>query len=217
MKVALTGTRAEPLAEHLRAEGFEVQHCPLVRIEPFEGPPVRVADYDWVVLTSGNAVECLLARLEGDLPRVAAIGPRTADALRERGVEPDLVPRESTQEGLAAEFPRPPGRVLFAGAEGARDVLAKQLGADTLPLYRTVELRPQRFPEVDVVVLASPSAVRALAALRRDVQCVAIGPITAAEARRLGLTVAAEAESPTPEEIARAVKLAGSRSVSSRS
>ena len=217
MRVALTGTRAEPLAEHLRAEGFEVLHCPLVRVEPFEGPPVRLADYDWVVLTSRNAVECLFARLEGDLPRVAAIGPGTAEALRQRGVEPDLLPQESTQEGLVAEFPRSPGRVLFAGAERARDVLPTRLGADTLPLYRTVELRPQQFPEADVVVLASPSAARALAAVRRDVQCVAIGPITAAEARRLGLTVAAEAESPTPEEIAGAVKLAASRSVSSRS
>ena len=217
MKVALTGTCAEPLADRLRAEGFEVLHCPLVRVEPFEGPPVRVADYDWVVLTSRNAVECLFTRLEGDLPRVAAIGPGTAEALRERGVMPDLVPRESTQEGLVAEFPRPPGRVLFAGAEGARDVLAQRLAADTLPLYRTIELRPQRFPEADVVVLASPSAARALAAVRRDMQCVAIGPITAAEARRLGLTVAAEAESPTPEEMAGAVKLAASRSVSSRS
>ena len=217
MKVALTGTRAEPLAERLRAEGFEVVHCPLVRVEPFAGPPVRVADYDWVVLTSRNAVECLFARLEGDLPRTAVIGPGTADALRARGVQPDLVPREPTQEGLVAEFPRPPGRVLFAGAEGARGLLAERLAADTLPLYRTVELRPREFPAADVVVVASPSAARALAALRREAHCVAIGPITAEEARRVGLTVAAEADSPTPEEIAGAVKLAASRSVSSRS
>ena len=217
MKVALTGTRAEPLADRLRAEGFEVLHCPLVRVEPFEGPPVRVADYDWVVLTSRNAVECLFIRLEGDLPRVAAIGPGTAEALRERGVMPDLVPRESTQEGLVAEFPRPPGRVLFAGAEGARGVIAEELAADVLPLYRTVELDPADFPDADLVLLASPSAARALAAIRNDARCVAIGPITAAEARRLGLALAAEAEAPTPEDVTRAVKLAASRSVSSRS
>ena len=217
MKVALTGTRAEPFAENLRSEGFEVVHCPLIRIEPFDGPPVRVADYDWLVLTSRNAVECLFARLEGGLPRVAAIGPGTAEALRERGVEPAVIPRESTQEGLVAVLPEPVGRVLFAGAEGARGVIAEELVADVLPLYRSVELRPNVFPGADVVVLASPSAARALAAVAPDKACVAIGPITAGEARALGLAVAAEADSPTPEDVTRAVKLAASRSVSSRS
>jgi len=98
VKVALTGTRAEPLADLLRAELFEVLHRPLVRIEPFEGPPIRVADYDWLVLTSRNAVECLFRRLDGPLPRLAVIGPGTAQALRARGVEPTLVARRATQE-----------------------------------------------------------------------------------------------------------------------
>jgi uroporphyrinogen III methyltransferase/synthase len=217
VKVALTGTRTEPLADLLRAERFEVLHLPLVRIEPFEGPPIHAADYDWLVLTSRNAVECLFRRLEGPLPRVAVIGPGTAEALRAQGVEPTLAARRSTQEGLVEELPRPAGRVLFAGAEGARDVLVRELGADVLPLYRTVEVRPDDFPDVDVVVLASPSAARALVELRRDLSCVAIGPVTAEEARRLGLLVVAEAESPDPDGVAQAVKLAASRSVSSRS
>jgi uroporphyrinogen III methyltransferase/synthase len=217
LRVVLTGTRAEPLAGLLRAEGLDALHVPLIQIEAYEGPPVRVADYDWVVLTSRNAVECLFTRLEGKLPRVAAIGPATAEALRERGVEAALVARDSTQEGLVAEFPHPPGRVLFAGAEDAREVIADELAADVLPLYRTVELRPGEFPDADVVLLASPSAARALAAVRPDVRCVAIGPVTAAEARRLGLVVVTESQSPAPEDVARAVKLAASRSSSSRS
>jgi uroporphyrinogen III methyltransferase / synthase len=217
VKVALIGTRAGLLADLLRAELFEVLHRPLVRIEPFEGPPIRVADYDWLVLTSRNAVECLFRRLDGPLPRLAVIGPGTAEALRARGVEPTLVARRSTQEGLVEELPRPAGRVLFAGAEGARDVLVRELGADFLPLYRTVELRPDAFPDVDVVVLASPSAARALAVIRRDLPCVAVGPVTAEEARRLGLLLAAEADSPDPDGVAQAVKLAASRSISSRS
>ena len=217
MKVALTGTRAEPLAELLRADLFEVLHRPLVRIEPFEGPPIRVADYDWLVLTSRNAVECLFRRLDGPLPRLAVIGPGTAQALRARGVEPTLVARHSTQEGLVEELPRSVGRVLFAGAEGARDVLVRELGADFLPLYRTVELRPDDFPDADLVVLASPSAARALAVIRRDLPCIAVGPVTAEEARRLGLRLGAEAHSPDPDGVVQAVKLAASRSVSSRS
>jgi uroporphyrinogen-III synthase len=217
VKVALTGSRAEPLAAVLRAERFEVLHRPLVRIEPFEGPPIRAADYDWLVLTSRNAVECLFRRLDGPLPPVAVIGPGTAQALRAQGAEPTLIARHSTQEGLVEELPRPVGRVLFAGAEGARDVLVRELGADFLPLYRTVELRQDDFPDVDVVVLASPSAARALAEIRRDLPCVAVGPVTAEQARRSALLLVAEADSPDPDGVVQAVKLAASRSVSSRS
>jgi uroporphyrinogen III methyltransferase / synthase len=217
VKVALTGTRPRPLADRLRAAGFDVVHCPLVRVESLGDAPVRAEGYDWVVVTSRNGVECLFARLEGALPQVAAIGPGTADALRARGVEPALVPSRSTQEGLAAEVPRPTGRVLFAGAEGARDVLSRELGADFLPLYRTIEIHPPDFPDADIVVVASPSAARALAVVRRGALCVAIGPITAEELRTLGLRVAAEASAPTPDEVTQAVKLAASRSVSSRS
>jgi uroporphyrinogen-III synthase len=217
VKVALTGTHPGPFADRLRAEGFDVVHRPLIRIEAVDGPPLRTGGYDWLVLTSRNAVELLFARLEGPLPRVAVIGPGTAEALRARGVEPAVVARLSTQEGLLAELPQPTGRVLFAGAEGARDVLVRELGADFEPLYRTVELRPHDFPEVDVVVLASPSAARALASIRRDLPCVTVGSVTGKEARRCDLTVAAEAPSPDPEGVTQAVKLAASRSVSSRS
>jgi uroporphyrinogen-III synthase len=68
------------------------------------------------------------------------------------------------------------------------------LAADFLPLYRTVELTPENAPEVDVVLLASPSAARSFARTRaRAVPVVVIGPHTAAAARELGLDVAGEA------------------------
>lgn len=219
MRIVLTGTgkSARPLLGALQREGFDVQTCPLVAVEPIPGPALRASAYDWVLLTSGNAVEPLLERLEGSLPRVAVIGPGTAAALRARGIEPALVARRSTQEGLAEELPRPPGRVLFAGAEGARDTLVEELNADFVPLYRTVELRPKRFPEADLVVLASASAARSLAALGLSLPCVSIGPVTSAEARRLGLRVAAEAETHDLEGLVRAVKLAASPRPSSPS
>ncbi|MDQ4019142.1 MAG: uroporphyrinogen-III synthase, partial [Actinomycetota bacterium] len=198
-------TQSEPgatrTAERLRAAGFDVDVCPLIRIERLDGPPIRASSYDWVVVTSRNAVEPLLARVDGGLPRVAAIGPGTAETLREHGVEPAFVPRVATQEGLAAELPRPAGRVLLAAAEGARDVLVRELGGEYVPLYRTVELRPGRFPAADVVLLASASAARSFSALDVSLPCVAIGPVTAAEAEERGLEVLAEAETPTAEGV----------------
>jgi len=201
----------------LRADGIDAVSCPLVRIEPIPGGAIRPEGYDWLVLTSRSGVEALFRRLEGRVPRVAVVGPGTAEALRRHGVEPELVAPVSTQEGLAAALPRPAGRVLFAGAEGARGVVAAELGADFVPLYRTIELRPKRFPEADLVVLASGSAARSFAALAIDLPCVSIGPQTSAEARRHGLRVVAEAESHDADGLVQAVKLAASGIASSRS
>jgi uroporphyrinogen-III synthase len=148
---------------------------------------------------------------------VAVVGRGTAEVLREHGVEPALVAATSTQEGLAAELPEPRGRALFAGAEDARDVLVRKLGADFVPLYRTVELRPARFPEADLVVLASASAARALAALGATAPVVSIGPVTSAAAREAGLTVAAEAGTHDLDGLERAVRVAASSIASSPS
>ncbi|HEX2045129.1 MAG TPA: uroporphyrinogen-III synthase [Gaiellaceae bacterium] len=219
MRVVLTRRAGanDRLAQRLREEGFDVAEAPLIRVEPLPGPPLRVEGYDWLVVTSRAGVAELFRRLAGPLPRVAAIGPGTAEALRERGVEPALVARDSTQEGLARELPSPAGRVLFAGAEGARDVLVRELAADFLPLYRTVPLRPAAFPAGDVVVVASASAARALAEAAPGRACVSIGPVTSRAARERGLRVAAEATTPDVEGLVRAVKLAASRAASSPS
>ncbi len=213
MKVVLTGTEAlaSPLAQALGEAGFEVEACPLVTVEPLTGPPVRADGYDWLLLTSRNGVEALFARLEGPLPQIAVVGRGTAEALREHGVEPDFVARTSTQEGLAAELPSPVGRTLFAGAEDARDVLVRELGAEFVPLYRTSALRPERFPDGDLVVLASASAARSYAALGVERPVVSIGPVTSAEAAALGLDVAAEAATHDRDGLVEAVKLAASR------
>jgi len=216
VKVAVTGTD-ERLAERLRGEGFDVVSVPLIRIELIDGPPIRAERYDWILVTSRNAVEPLLQRLVGEPARVAAIGPGTAEALRARGIEPDFVAERSTQEGLAEELPRPTGPVLHAAAEGARDVLVRGLGAELVSLYRAVEVGLESFPDCDLVVLASASAARALAALRRDLACVSIGPVTSKEARDLGLTVVAEAESHDLDGLVAAVKLAASHASSSPS
>jgi uroporphyrinogen III methyltransferase/synthase len=212
-RVVVTGARpgAERLAGRLRERGLEVVECPLIRTVTVPGPPVQVDGYDWIVLTSARAVEPLLGRAEGPLPRVAVVGPGTAEALRARGIEPALAASESTQEGLVREL-RPllgPGdRVLFAGAAGARELLPRELGGDVLVLYRTEEEHVERFPEADLVVLASASAARAFARLGVDVPCVSIGPVTSAEARELGLRIVAEAERHDLDGLVEAVTLA---------
>jgi len=194
MRIVVTRPRgqADALGERLRALGHDVVDCPLIEIEPIASDPIDTSGYDWVVVTSRNGADLFAQRRTGTLPRVAAIGPGTAAALRERGIEPALVPRISTQEGLLAELPRPAGRVLVAAAEDARPLLMRELGAEFCALYRTRLLHPEP-PAGELVVLASASAARAFAELDVDIPAVTIGPQTSAAARAGGVTILAEA------------------------
>jgi uroporphyrinogen-III synthase len=181
--------RNEQLAAALRALGHEVVIEPLIAVEPLGDEPVELEGYDWLVVTSVTGAKEIRRRGRGHANRVAAIGRATAEALGGA----DLIPDESTQEGLLAELPRPAGRVLFAGAESARRLLVDELNAEFIALYRTRELRPDPSPDADVVVLASPSAARALAALERNIPAVSIGPETTKAAEQHGVRILAEA------------------------
>lgn len=208
MRVAVTSSDPYPLAARLRALGHEVETCPLVAVEPLGDEPVDVFGYDWVVVTSANGARELRRRMLGEPARVAAIGHATAQAFGRA----DLIPVVSSQEGLLAELPRPAGRVLFAGAEGARRLLVDELDADFVPLYRTVELRPELFPQADLVVLASASAARAFAGLGLGLPVVSIGPETTRAARGAGIAVVAEAPTHDLDGLVAAVAAAARQS-----
>ena len=171
--------------------GHEVVECPLIEIERTSDEPIDAEGYDWVVVTSPNGAD-EIARRGRNLPKLAAVGPGTAERLREHGLEPSFVARVSSQDGLLAEFPRPAGRVLFAAAENSRRGPIDELGADFVPLYATRLLAPDP-PDGDVVVLASGSAARAYAGIGGSAPAVSIGPQTSRVAASVGLTVAAEA------------------------
>ena len=163
-----------------------------------------MSDYDWVVVTSVAGARELRRRMRGVPRRVAAIGKATADAFG--GV--DLIAARSTQEGLLAAMPTPAGRVLFAGAEGARRLLPDALGADVVALYRTVELEPAAWPDCDLVTLASASAARAYGRLTAAAPAASIGPQTTRAAVAAGVRVVAEAETSDLEGLVAAVERA---------
>jgi uroporphyrinogen III methyltransferase / synthase len=193
MKLIVTRPRAQaqPLVTALEAVGADVVECPLIEIERTSDTPIDGAGYEWLIVTSPNGAD-EIARRGVNLPRIAAVGPGTAETLRGHGIEPAFVPLESSQDGLLREFPRSAGRVLFAAAEGARRRPIEELGADFVPLYRTRLLTPDP-PAGDAVVLASGSAARAYAGIGGAAPVVSIGPETTRVARAVGLDVVAEA------------------------
>jgi uroporphyrinogen-III synthase len=212
VKVIVTRPRdqAGPLVARLEALGHEVIECPLIEVVRTSDEPIDADGYDWVVITSPNGAD-EIARRGRNLPKLAAVGPGTAERLREHGLEPSFVPRISSQDGLLSEFPRPAGRVLFAAAENSRRGPIEELGADFVPLYSTRLLAPDP-PDGDVVVLASGSAARAYAAVGGRAPAVSIGPQTSRVAESVRLTVAAEAASHDLDGLVAAVDALASRS-----
>jgi uroporphyrinogen III methyltransferase/synthase len=142
---------------------------------------------------------------------VAAIGPGTAAALRERGLIADVVPERSVAEALVEALEPVPVQgkpVLVARAAEARDLLPDALrergaAVDVVALYETVAEPPD--PDVveaartaDYLTFTSSSTVRnfvsALGGRRPDSsRVISIGPVTSAAAREAGLEVAVEA------------------------
>jgi hydroxymethylbilane synthase len=212
--------QAPPLAAALRARGAEVVELATIRVkEPADGGAALrraagAADrFDWVVFTSANAVGRFFAALaDAGWPcgvRLAAIGPGTAQALRLRGVEADLVPGRYVGEALVAEFPPgfPGGRVLLPRAAIARDAVPeglRRLGweVEVVEAYRTVPATPSpealaRARGADAIVFTSSSTVTGLRDLlpAADVPpvVVSIGPVTSATLRAAGVPVTVEA------------------------
>lgn len=237
-RVVLTGAHDtnRRFMEILNQRGAIAQSFPLIRIvyppasDELRSAVQRLTQYAWVVFTSRHAVRAFFSAVRAAhldaralaRCRVAAVGDGTARTLRRWGVWPDLVPRVHTADGLADALSRwvEHERVLYPRSNLARDTLATRLirdGAivDDLVAYRTEEnadgaglARVLRGEDASIV-LASPSAARALARSRagEHVSAIAaIGPVTADAARAVGLRVACVAPTPTPEGVASALE-----------
>lgn len=188
--VTRTAEQSRALSEPLEALGATVVVMPVIAtIEPDDWSAAdaaieKLGSYDWVVLTSANAVKWFVHRLDVtghgadalSATKVAVVGSATAAALAPYGVEPDLMPADYRAEGLVDEFVRlgvgKGDRVLVPRALKAREVLPESLrerGAtvDVAPVYRTVPAPADPVATglvvsggVDAVTFTSPSTFR---------------------------------------------------------
>jgi uroporphyrinogen III methyltransferase/synthase len=226
--VTRTRTQAGILTEQLRDLGADVIELPTIRIEPptdlraFAELVQDAHAYDWILFTSPNGVNAffeLFYKLYDDAreiggARIAAIGPATAQRIKDFRLHVDLQPEEFVAESLVREFRKEGGienlRVLIARAEQARDLLPKELSAlgaivDEGFAYRTVPetrddlgVRRRLLEEgADLITFTSSSTVENFLALGlpwpAKMQVASIGPITSKTARDRGLEVSVEA------------------------
>src|ERR1035437_3138039 len=181
--------------------GCAVRAVPTGEIEPvapggrLDVACSRLADYDWVVLTSPNGVRALIGAFERGSadrplpsrpPRWAAVGPATAEALAAENVPVDVIPGRSTGTALVGAL------VILGPLHGSRVLLARSLSADdTVPnllrlagatvdeveAYRTLEAPPSSLggfadalddPALIAIAVASGSAIRGVVRLARQ-------------------------------------------------
>ena len=242
-RIVVTRTRkqASELSNRLRALGAEIVELPTIRIEPptdlreFAELVQDAHSYDWIVFTSPNGVEAFFemffklyddAREIGGV-RIAAIGPATAQRVKDYHLHVDLQPEEFVAEAIVREFARQGGvenlRILIARAEKARDVLPKELSGlgaivDEGFAYRTVpETRDatgarRRLLEegADLITFTSSSAVENFVALDlpwpKGMQVASIGPVTSKTAREQGLKIDIQARRYDIEGLVEAIR-----------
>ncbi len=219
------------LAAALEAQGAEAVLAPLQRFVADATAAVAAAPgHAWIAFASSNAVDAVFTRLDalerdvralGPL-RIAAVGPGTAEALRRRGVRPDLQPGTADAPALAAALIAVGGgSVLLPQADEARPELAASLRAagwrvSAITAYRAVveSLDVATLGRLDAITVASAATARRLrealgsahlASLRTaGCRIIAIGPRTAEACAALGFPADAIADQPSPDAVAAA-------------
>ncbi|WP_239615192.1 uroporphyrinogen-III C-methyltransferase [Cohnella mopanensis] len=231
-------TRARSQASDLLAKiddlGGEAYEFPVIetklpeqaeQLQAIERALSQAEAYDWIMLTSVNGVEYFfhwLDHYEVDVRRFhkakfAAVGPKTAEALRARGIRADLMPESFIAEGLLDSLKdkiSPNQLALLPRGDLARETLSKELRAQgvqavEIDVYQTVMSVPKDLwlpemlanGEIHVITFTSSSTViNLLEALRQlgvrnpaealqNIEIACIGPITAKTAEENGLTV----------------------------
>jgi len=246
--VTRAASQATELSDALESYGAKVFVCPTIEIrepdnyERLDEALDHLYGYDWLIFTSTNGVEFFLRRLtkrgmkvdDLDEIKVCAIGRRTADKLHDAQVHVDLVPSQSTAEGVFAALSEFAGgnehlrlNILLPRAAVGRDYLPKALEAagarvDVVTTYQTVV--PETFDRGrlaamlagsgDCIAFTSPSTIKNLATLfdthdlgstLPGVVIACIGPVTATAAVEYGLRVDVQPAEQTVKALAAAI------------
>ncbi|MGK7888927.1 MAG: uroporphyrinogen-III synthase [Leptolyngbyaceae cyanobacterium] len=178
--------------DRLQTQGAAVVEMPALEIGPpsswaaLDGAIATLPTFDWLILTSANGVNAVFDRLQhhgsaspllGSI-KIAVVGKKTAQSLRQRGYEPDFVPPNFVADSLIRHFPDVDQlaqmRLLFPRVEtGGREVLVKELTAQgatvvEVPAYQSRcpstiapdALAALQANTIDAIAFASSKTVR---------------------------------------------------------
>ncbi|MFS1513930.1 uroporphyrinogen-III C-methyltransferase [Chengkuizengella sp. SCS-71B] len=243
-------SQASELADQIDDLGGEAVEFPVIELKQPENEQTlnqldkalqRLDSYHWIIFTSVNGVEYFFKRLR-DLgidirsmqnARIAAIGPKTANSLAERGLVVSSIPKQFQGEGLLEEIlpELEEGQfVLLPRADIAREYLPKKLSelglnVTEVDVYENV-ICDHGLEEVltyidknrlHIITFTSSSTVRNLVEILEKngydakqylsgIQIVCIGPITAKTAKEFGFSITKVANEATIESLIEAIK-----------
>ncbi|SIT86537.1 uroporphyrinogen-III synthase [Microbacterium sp. RU33B] len=229
------GPWGDGVAGSLRRQGATPVIAPLINFAPTndeESLNAALADlaagaFDWLTVTSATTVDVLYA-YRAVIPastKVAAVGETTAAALLAVGYRVDLVPdQDNSAAGMAEQMiglEPEPRDVLTLRSEIAKPVLTRMLAeaghrVRSVVAYRTVGVpvtdriaADVRSGRINAILVTSGSVAEQVSAQFPDVPettvIAAIGPRTAKDAKRAGLSVDVVAEAQTVEALIDAV------------
>ncbi len=206
--------QSDQLREQLEQFGARVISFPTIKIVPardaslLEAALQRIHQYDWILLTSRNAVDAVARTTKADVAealgevRIAVVGKATHRCLADLGIQADFVPSQFNVATLCSEliqkahvdgqlFLYPCGDLV--DAEGPQPLRDAGAIVDAIEAYRTIPddsadaeslRRSLAAEEIDAIMFASPSAVQAFFSMIAShcvsprVGLVSIGPKT---------------------------------------
>jgi len=243
-RILITRARAQAVkfANALAAQGAQPVIFPVIEIVPAEDMSAldralqTLDEYDWLVLTSVHGVNAFFNRLEAlgikrltPRLRVAAVGPRTARAVSERGAWVEHMPDEYVPEAMLPGFGSNiyGKRFLLPQSNLARTVLASEIRSagglvNEVIAYRTVPAEPDASEVnalrsgVDIITFTSPSTVHNFVDIVRKKGLdplnlpgspvyACIGPVTKRAAEEAGLVTPLVANQYTSDGLVEAI------------
>jgi uroporphyrinogen-III synthase len=201
--------QAAPLISLIRENGGLPLSFPIVTIKGVknEGSLLKnLTSYQWVIFTSKNGVDYFFQLISdynltlGDV-KFAAVGEKTAESLRTRGITSILVPKHFHAESLVKMLKKhvlPHEKILFPKGNLAPSFIKEELRGtaliDELVVYKTESedhLDWSLVNQADCLFFMSPSAVTFMSrgldteeVLKKPVICV--GPTTKKAAEECG-------------------------------
>lgn len=195
-----------------------------------------IKSYSYIVFTSVNGVRLFMKGLDykgydvrklGNT-KVVAIGPATADALKERGIIPDIVPEKYIAEDIYKELNKvldTNDKILIPRSRDSRSYLVDELKniceVKEIHSYYTESaesnsdslIKILNNEDIHYMTFTSSSTVKGVVDLLgkenmnliKDITKVSIGPITSGTMKKYGLTVDLEAENYNVEGIIEAI------------
>ncbi|AUT03538.1 uroporphyrinogen-III C-methyltransferase [Nostoc sp. CENA543] len=188
--VTRSAGQSSQFSDRLTSYGAKVIEMPALEIAPpssWEGLDTAIdnlSEFHWLILTSTNAVDYFFGRLQTQGKdsralagvKIAVVGEKTSQCLKQRGLQPDFTPPNFVADSLIETFPEalPGKKILFPRVEsGGREVLVKEFNAKGAVVTEVAAYQsccPSSIPpvaasalkngEVDAITFASSKTVQ---------------------------------------------------------